>query len=137
MFLEHFVKEILPITGTSQSYEFKMYVSDRLYYEFDLEEILSEVMAALADSPDLSFHFKLELPRKGGFRGIDLPDNQISNWLTRKTHQQSGKKGEQNMEKERSLSIRINHVPVRNYAAMSKCVEKVANLIMLLLMYHN
>ena len=31
VFLEHFLKEILPITGTGQSYEFEMDVSDRLY----------------------------------------------------------------------------------------------------------
>ena len=125
LFLEHFVKEVLPITGTSQSYDFEMHVSAGLYSEFDVEEMITGIIAALADSSDLSFDFMLELPRNwwqhGRFKHIDLPYKQILNWFTRKTHQQSGKKDK------RSLSISIDSGRVWNYTAMSKCVEKVAN----------
>ena len=125
LFLDHFVKEVLPITGGSQSYEFKMYVSAGLYSEFDVEDIITGIIAPLPNSSDLSFDFMLELPRnwwqQGRFKHIDLPYKQISNWLTHKTHQQSGKKDK------RSLSIFIDSGRVWNYTAMSKCVENVAN----------
>ena len=130
MFLECFVKAVLPITDASQSYAFKMDVSANLYYEFDVDEMITGLMAALVDCSDLSFDFDLEKPRKWrehGFKYICLPYNQISDWLARKTHQQSGKKGEQNVMKERSLSIFTGSCRLRNYTKMSKCVEKVAN----------
>ena len=135
MFLEHFVNEVLPIINNdaSQSYAFKMDVNDRLYYEFDVEEMITGIMFALPNNTShLSFDFDLEKPRKwwyegclqeGGFKYVELPVNQISDWLTRKTHQQSGKTS---MMKERSLSISINSCRVRNYTKLSKCVEKVA-----------
>ena len=126
LFLKHFAKEVLPITGASQSYEFKMFVDQNLYSAFDVEEIITGIIAALPNCSDLSFDFDLDGWWDEGVKYIELPDDQISNWLTRKTHQQSGKKGEQNMEKERSLSIRIDSVRVWNYTAMSKRVEKVA-----------
>ena len=136
IFLEHFVKEVLPIinTETSQSHEFKMRVSDSLYHEFNVEEIIAEISAALPNSSDLSLNFDLEKPRlwwqEGGMKEICLPVNQISNWLTRKTHQKSGKKGkgEQNMAKERCLclSISIDSGRIINYTETSEHLEEVA-----------
>ena len=67
---------------------------------------------------------------------ICLPVNQILDWLTREiNHQRSGKKGEQNMAKERRLSIRIDSSVVLNYATLSKCVEQVA--MFLFFMYYS
>ena len=60
---------------------------------------------------------------------ICLPVNQISNWLTRKTHQNGKKgKGEQNMAKERCLcfSISIDSGQIINYAETSEYLEEVA-----------
>ena len=97
-----------------------------LYSEFDVEEMITGIMAALPNISHLSFEFDFEKLLnwlQGGFKYIDLPVNQISDWLMRKTHQQSGKT---NMMKERSLSISIDSCRVRNYTKLSKCVEKVA-----------
>ena len=145
IFLKHFVKEVLPIinTDTSQSYMFDLLVSANLYSEFDVEEIIAGIIATLPNSSHLSFKFDLEMPRRwwkcGGMKEICLPVNQISNWLTRKikTHQQSGKKGEQNMAKERSLFISIDSGRVINYAAMSKCVEKVVLMLFMCVNRYN
>ena len=137
IFLEHFAKEVLPIINTDNSHAFKMRVRDSLYDEFNVEEIIAKITAALPNSSDLSFNFDLELPgsRDGnkwirdGFKCIYLPVNQISDWLTRKTHQKSGKKDKQNVMKERRFSVSIAVCRIINYAAMSKCVEKVANAV--------
>ena len=129
VFLEHFAKEVLPIinTETSQSYAFKMFVFPSLYYEFDVEGIIIGIIAALPNSSHLSFEFEMPRDEWQRVKRICLPVSDISDWLTRKIHQKSGKKGEQNMTKERSLFISIHSGRVINYAAMSKCVEKVAN----------
>ena len=137
VFLEHFAKEVLPIinTETSQSFAFKMLVFPNLYYEFDVEGIITGIIAALPNISDLSFNFEFEMPtmprkwRLDRMKKIRLPVNQISDWLTRKTKQKSGKKDEQNVMKERGLFIYIysGRVWNWNYMEMSKCVEKVAN----------
>ena len=123
MFLEHFVKEVIPIINNDASdrYGFKMAVDDHCYHDFDVEEFITEIMAALPNSSALSFDFELELPNrwwKRSFNQTCLPVNQILHWLTRKC--------EQNMdENERILFISIDQSRVLNYVKMSNCVEKV------------
>ena len=83
MFLEHFVKEVLPIINTedtSQSYEFDLIVSDSLYSEFDVEEILAGIIAALPNSSDLSFDFDFHKPIEWQrVKRICLPVDRILN----------------------------------------------------------
>ena len=100
-----------------------------------MEGIIIGIIAALPNSSRLSFEFEMPRDEWQRVKRICLPVSDISNWLTRKIHQQSGKKGEQNMAKERSLFISIHSGRVRNYTAMSKCVEKVANYTFLNVLY--
>ena len=134
VFLDHFVKEVLSIinTDTLQSHDFNINVESNLHREFDVREILTEIIVALPNSSDLTLDFELEMPintcsswQRSNMTEIWLPVRDISSWLTRKTLQGSGKKGEQNMMKKRCLFIYIDVGRVVNYAEMSEYLEKV------------
>ena len=86
VFLEHFVKEVLPIISNdaSESYGFFMDLDTKLDdCKLDVEGIIgiiAGIIIALPNSSDLSFHFGIQIQRwwYHGMKGICLPVNQIS-----------------------------------------------------------
>ena len=86
IFLEQFVKEVLPIirNDASESYGFFMDLDRKLddckLYVEGIIGIIAGIIIALPNSSDLSFHFGIQIQRwwYHGMKGICLPVNQIS-----------------------------------------------------------